>query len=498
LRARHRLAVARLWYEGSSFNPVPRRLADFAGREWVKGASAASHYAGTATEMGAVVDFADAHPDWDVAFLRCTSAIPGGPVAQADLDKIIDEIVCDVVAGGDWDALYLSLHGALIGTEDLSPDLTLLRRVRTAIDPKVPLAASFDMHACLNPEVGDLVDVLTGYRSYPHVDMHETACRALTLLKRRVLGEIDSRVTLLPVPMLPPSHEMRTDAGPMAEMVDLAAKAEHRPGIHAATVFGGFAYADTPDAHATICLCHDRSVDVGSVAQTLAGEFLARHAAFLPDLPGPEQGLERARRHLAEGARWPVAVVDPADNPLSGGLGDTTGLFRALLASTCDLPTVFAFFHDPEVVDRAHAAGAGAELHVDIGGRIAPAFGAPVRFSAVVERLTDGRFRNSGPMERGVEVNLGRTAVLRRDNLRVVVSETCESANDPAWCVLHGIELADTALFCVKAKNHFRAAFGPLCGAVVTVDSPGPAPADLQSLPYRHVPAHYLTPRKEP
>ena len=58
------------------------------------------------------------------------------------------------------------------------------------------------------------------------------------------------------------------------------------------------------------------------------------------------------------------------------------------------------------------------------------------------------------------------------------------------------IDLSEVALFCVKAKNHFRAAFGPLCGAMVTIDAPGPAPADLRRLTYRHVPAEYLTPRR--
>jgi microcystin degradation protein MlrC len=38
----------------------------------------------------------------------------------------------------------------------------------------------------------------------------------------------------------------------------------------------------------------------------------------------------------------------------------------------------------------------------------------------------------------------------------------------------------------VKAKNHFRAAFAPLCAAIVEVDTPGPAGIDLASMPYRH------------
>jgi microcystin degradation protein MlrC len=489
-----RLAVARLWYEGSSFNPVLTRLQQFRAREWVKGGEAAASFAGTATEMGAVDDFARAHPDWQVVYLRCTSAPPGGPVAQHDLDDICDEIVHDL-ATGSWDAVYLSLHGALLGSRDLNPDTTLLRRIRAAVGPDVPVAASFDMHACLNPEIAGLLQVMTGYRTYPHVDMYETAERALALLERVVAGQIAPRMTLKAVPMLPNSHCMCTDAGPMAELVALARAEEAAHGLHDISVFGGFSYADTPFAQACISLCHEAGQDCTALAERLAGEARARHSAFLPDLPDAREGLDRAVALLREGARWPVAVLEPADNPLSGGIGDTTGLFRALLEAAADLPAVFCFFHDPELVARAREAGEGATISVRLGGRVAPEYGAPVAFEGRVARLTDGRLINRGPMERGRQVDLGHTAVLERGPLKVVIAETCQSANDPAWCDLHGIDLSRTALFCVKAKNHFRAGFAPSCGAIIDVDTPGPAPADLRRLPFVHVPRTHLIPR---
>ncbi|MCC5970094.1 MAG: M81 family metallopeptidase [Pararhodobacter sp.] len=488
-----RLAVARLWYEANSFNPLAQRLSAFEAREWVKGAPATALYAGTATEMGAVVAFAQQNPGWQIEYLRCTSAPPGGPVEQADLDRIIAEIV-EGVSAGPWDAVYLSLHGALIGTADLSPDHTLLARVRAEIGPDVPLAASFDMHACLNPAIAPLLNVMTIYRTYPHVDMFETAERALTLLRRTVEGSARPAVTLHPVPMLPPSHNMRTDHGPMAELLELA-QHENAPGLHHIDLAGGFAFADTPHAHACIALCHEAGVDAVTTADRLAAAALARHGAFIPGLPGPDEGLDQAFAELAAGTRWPVAVIDAADNPMSGGIGDTTAVLHALIARQSDLPVVFAFFHDPALVDRAHELGEGSAISAQLGGCIAPVFGAPVQFHGTITRLTDGRFRNTGPMERGMPVNLGRTAVLQSGALQIVISETCQSANDPGWCDLHGIDLSQTALFCVKAKNHFRASFAPLCGALITIDAPGAAPANQGLLRYRHVPAHYLTPQ---
>ena len=492
MRHRTRLAIARLWHESNSFNPVPVRLAQFRAREWIKGTQEAEDYAATATEMGAVLAFLQARPDWDGHFLRCTSAPPGGHVAQADLDTIIDEIVADLEAQ-PWDAVYLSLHGAVLGADDISPDTTLLRRVRAAVGPDVPVAVSFDMHACLNPEIADDIDILTGYRTYPHIDMDRAAGRALALLERTVAGDIRPMVSLRPVPMLPLSHRMRTDDGPMAELVALADAEARAPEMHEATLFGGFAYADSPHAHATVSLCHERGAGAaGPAIARLCEAMLERRAAFHAELPDAGSGLAQALQRLEGGARWPVAVVEPADNPLSGGLGDTTGLFRALVERGIDLPAVFCFFHDPELVDRLHALGTGAHVSVRLGGRVAPEFGPPVPFEGRITRLTDGRFANSGPMERGMPVDLGRTAVMQNGALKVVISESCQSANDPGWCDLHGIDLAQTALFCVKAKNHFRAAFGALCGAIIEVETPGPAPTDLTRLPFTRVPPEYL------
>jgi len=177
---------------------------------------------------------------------------------------------------------------------------------------------------------------------------------------------------------------------------------------------------------------------------------------------------------------------------MSGGIGDTPGLLRALLEARPAVPAVFAFLWDPPLVARAHEAGAGAELAVRLGGRVTDAFGPPVDEIARVARLTDGNFRNSGPMETNLPVALGRTAVLDIRGIKAIVTETCQSPNDPGYFALHGIDLAATRLLCVKAKNHFRAAFGPLCSAIVEVDAPGPASPDLSRYHFRHLPTDLM------
>ena len=470
----NRIAIARLWHEGNSFTPVPTRLADFRQKEWTQGAEAIGFYKGSRTELGAAVDFFEGNRALTPVFLRCAAAGPGGPVDEEDLQRIVGAIVEGVVMANP-DALYLSLHGALIGTETLKADLALLRAARRAMGQR-RIAASFDLHANLDPEIADLVDVMVGYKTHPHVDMYETGAKALSLLTAP-----SSYVSIAKVGKVLPSFKMRTDGGPMAEIESLAARrAAQTAGVHDVTPFGGFAYGDSPCAGASVSVCADDKAKAAALAQEIAAEMLRRAPQFAVQLVKPEQAFaELANRKPRAGKA--AALLEPSDNPLSGGVADTTGLLRALLEHGQHYRSVFAFFCDPEIVAQAHER---ETLAVGLGGRH---WGPPVALEVKVERVTDGRFRNAGPMEKGLEVNLGRTAVLRAGNVRIIVTESCQAPNDMEYFRLHGIDLAEVDLVCAKAKNHFRAAFGALFDPIIEVDTPGPAAADLGSLPFRHV-----------
>ena len=480
---RRRLAVARFWFEGNAFSPLPTTLASFQAREWTSGRAALDAARGTESELAAVAEFDESHPDWDVTVLRCCSANPGGPIDAAAFAALRDEIV-GALAGRHWHAVYLALHGAAIARGELAADLALVRAV--AAVAACPIGASFDLHANLDPAIAAHLAAASGYRTYPHVDMKATAARVLDQLRRVVAGETDPRVVIHPLRLLLPSFNMRTAAGPMADVL-AAARSLERGGVVDVSVFGGFPYADTPATGASVLAIADgdaAEAAAAAAAEAVAALLRSRAAEFAPSLVGADEGLRRA---LAVPAGL-VAVTDPADNPLSGGAADTPGLFRAVLAAAPRVPCVFAYFADEEVVAAAHEAGTQAKLKVTLGGKRSAAFGAGVAVEARVVRLGHARFVNEGPMERGLAVDLGPSAVLDVEGVRVIVTSRIGAANDPAFFAAHGIELSAVRLLCVKAKNHFRAAFETLCTEIIDVDCPGPASADLRSLPFRHAP----------
>jgi len=497
---RKRLAVARLWFEGNAFGPVPAGMTQFEQYEWQSGPAVLPAMRGTATELGAVARFADTRPDWDVTVLRCAAALPAGPIDDAVMQRYMRDVQEGLQAGmaqGGWDAVYLSLHGAAITATCETPELEVARMVRRLL-PDVPLGASFDLHGNMPPAWAEVLDIASVYRTHPHVDMDETAERVLEGLLRMADDGLRTRRVLLNEGIVLPSINMRTaPGGPMHALEQAARDATVGPVLDV-SVFGGFPYADTAATGAAVFVVSDAAGDPdGQAARAAAEQVMAairqRAEDFRMRLPSPAAALASA---LASAKPGLIAVTDSGDNPLSGGGGDTPGLFRAVMDARPQVATLFASFADPATVQAARQAGVGQQIEATLGGRNGPQFGAGVPVRATVERLTDGVFLNSGPMQTGVERRCGPSAVLRIQglpSLRVIVTERVVAADDPAFYALHGIDPATLRLLCVKAKNHFRAAFAQRCAEIIDCDAPGPACLDLSRLPFknRHIPVGY-------
>ncbi|XRC90929.1 M81 family metallopeptidase [Ottowia sp. VDI28] len=361
---------------------MPCTQQDFDRREWRAGADALVAARDTATELGAVERFARIRADWDVVALRCASALPGGPIEEAVFSRFYNEVMAGLAQGGPWDAVYLSLHGASITDARQTPELDLLEAVRRLL-PGIPLGASFDLHANLPPGIGPLLDMASGYKTYPHIDMAQTAQRVLDGLVAIVEQGRRTRVSVTKPGAMLPSFNMRTAEGPMRELQALAA-AQIGPGVVEALVFGGFPYSDTADTGSSVVIVSDLDTDPEAEAANAAGERLeeavrALAPRFAVRLPGAAEGLHQGLEVLAAKGGL-VAVTDPGDNPLSGGACDTPGMLAALLQTGTNVPCLFASFADAEVVHTLSEAGQGGVRTVTLGGNSRLISGHPCRW----------------------------------------------------------------------------------------------------------------------
>src|SRR6201988_3436000 len=216
-----RLLIAMMKHETNTFSPVPTPLARFGnGPGPVYGEAAIRAYRGTGTGLGAYLDLAERERA-EIVMPIAAGAPPSRPVEDAAYAHITDTI-CEAAARGRFDGIMLDLHGAMV-TENLEDgEGQFLKRLR-AIDPKTPIAVSLDMHANLYDEIIANATVITGYRTYPHIDTYETARLAGEILLRAMRGELGPVQAWGNVPMLPHVMRQGTDDLPNRELQERCA-----------------------------------------------------------------------------------------------------------------------------------------------------------------------------------------------------------------------------------------------------------------------------------
>lgn len=414
--------------------------------------------------------------------LSWCSAQPSGPVTRDAYERIASMLLADLRACGSLDAVYLDLHGAMVAEHALDGDGELLRRVRALVGSDVLVVASLDFHANVSAQMLSEADILTNYRSYPHVDMADTGARAAALLARTARSDgarrRATRRAHVPLDFLIPLVWQSTLAEPMRGlMARLPAGLEFAP---------GFALADVPEAGPCVYGYGDASV--ADEASAFAAEVAAAEPAFAGRLWSIGAAVARAQARAAGGSeRDPLILADVQDNPGAGGNADTTSLVKALAEAR--VPGVVAgVLCDSAAAAAAHAAGTGAHVALRVGAGSQFPGESPIEDEFVVEALADGRFTGTGPFYHGARMALGPMACLRmRSGLRLVIASRKQQAADQAMFRHVGVEPASAAVLVLKSSVHFRADFGPLAREVLIVAAPGPSPADISGLPYRRL-----------
>lgn len=471
-----RVAVAGFQHETNTFAPLPTTWELFEIRgawpELTRGEAIRERFRGLNIPLSGFM----AECRHEIVPILWAGAEPGGYVETVAFDRITDEIV-DGSRAAAPDAVYLDLHGAMATEEHDDAEAEILRRLRDALGPDLPIAASLDLHGNLSRQFFDLASVATVYRSYPHVDMAETGARAARLLDAALAGPVKKAFRrgeyLIPITAqatgFSPSRELYAALpGRDALSVDLAL---------------GFPPADIPELGPAI-FAYAETQD----AAERAADETARHLASVEDdFDDRLLTAEAAVAHAASARSGPAVIADVQDNPGAGGTGDTTGLLRALLAERVP-DAVLSMLHDPAIAAAAHAAGEGAEMIVRLGG-LFRRYSEPIETRVVVEALSDGRFRFTGPMFGGSDADLGPVCRLRLVGTGVTVvvgSRRAQNADQEMFRVV-GIEPREHAIVCVKSAVHFMADYQDMASEIIFATADGANPCDLAAIPYRRL-----------
>jgi microcystin degradation protein MlrC len=455
-----RVVIGSILHESNTFSPIPTDLGGFRPRY------GDALFEAPAAALRGIIDRLQAAGAELIPTLSA-HALPGGVVVRSAYERMKAALLEGIGGAGTVDGVCLWLHGAMVvqGLGDGESDL--LRSVRAAVGPGVPVIVALDMHGNITAGAVEAADGMVGYRTAPHVDVLETGERAAELLLRTLQEGARPRMGFAKLPILMPGEMAQTTYEPMLTLMRLLAETDARPGVLSSSLFKAHSWQDVYDQGSSVVVVSDGDTALAQrEANRLAEIFWARRGDF--NFGMEAYLMDEAIAVALAAPEKPVLLSDSGDNVTAGGMTDIPLIVERLLAQGARDAAVAAIC-DPAAVAACAAAGEGGRVAISIGGKLDTQHGQPLAVEGQVQRLGD--------------VDVGPTAVLRVEGVDVVLTSERVAVTSPESLLRLGVNLFETKIVVVKL-GYVPAGIAPRC---ILMISPGCTNCDLTQLAYTEV-----------
>ena len=449
-----RIAFGGIGIESSTYSRIRARLQDF------------SVLSGTALTDSERFAFLKKYP---VPFLPTTvaAATPGGPVERATYDTIKAQFLDGLKALLPLDGLFLPMHGAMFvdGMQDAEGDW--MQAARAVVGPNCLLSASYDLHGNVSQRVIDNIDMLSAFRTAPHIDREETMQRACAMLLHCLDQKIRPTLVWAPIPVLMPGERSSTTWQPGERLWAQLPTLNAEPGILDVSLLVGYVWADEPRSTACSVVTGTAVATEKKIALSLAQQYwdARKEFQFGTETCTIDQCIERAMKAKTQ----PAILADSGDNPTGGGTSDRAEVLQELLRFKAQ-NVVFAGITDKPAADECYAAGVGATLPLSIGATLDPLGSKPVKANAKVVFLVPV----TDPMD--------REAVVQIEGVTLVLSAKRRPYHDIADFKRLHLELKSFKIIVVKS-GYLSPDLAPIANPSLMALSDGSINQDIIHLP---------------
>lgn len=374
-----RIAIAGMSTESSTFAPHRTGLDDF----WIK----------RGDELAERYPYLANWPSVEFLPLLQASAMPGGQVLPEVYDQIEAEIlslVSKALEGGPLDGFHFDIHGAMCVDGRLDAEAVLVSKIRELVGPDCLISASLDLHGQVSHALISHCDLLTAYRTAPHIDYLETRERAMRNLVHCLEYEIRPLRAWVRVPVLLPGEKTSTRVEPAASIYQSLETSEALPEVIDASLLVGYAWADEPRSAATVIVSGVDADVVAAEASRLAKAWWEARDGFEFCAPSGQADWAISQALNAPDSERPFFISDSGDNPTAGGSNDQGYLLGEFLAhpqlASGERKAIWASCIAPQAVASCVAAGVGATVTVSVGGLYGGS--APVTMTGEVTALS--------------------------------------------------------------------------------------------------------------
>lgn len=357
-------------------------------------------------------------------------AVPGGRMVRADFEQILNELLIRIPEE-NVDGVWLFLHGAMDVTGVGSGDLAISKAVRQKVGPNVPIAVVFDLHADVDPDIADYVNIVTGFRTAPHTDIPRTQIHAAQLLLKCIDEAYLPKPQIVKVPIIAEGDSMTTDIYPGDALIEKLWDMEEKNDILCMNLFLGNPWVDAVCAGGAVVAIPTPGKEnlAGRLAKELAQKFWDVRSEF--HFRAPHAGVDEGIAWAQAQEEGPVFLTDTGDNISGGGSGDNGLMLKALLSKGVQNVLV-AGITDPEVVETCKQLQYGDTFRCVLGGKLDPASVA-VPVTAVYKKTAMIASWPGLPVEAVVLGVAGIDVIVFRERTNLVHIDSFKALNlDPA------------------------------------------------------------------
>lgn len=484
-----RIGVIGLLHESNTFIQEPTTLRRFEENTLLCGESIRAAFASSFHEIGGFFQGAE-QAGIEVAPIFVARAMPYGTITADTFETLCERMMKALADAGRLDGLLVAPHGATVSAAFPDADGEWLTRVRKAVGPSMPIVGTLDPHANLSPTMVAACNALIAYRTNPHLDQQARGIEAATLLARTLRGEVRPVMAASYPPVAINIERQCTSEVPGELLIAEADRWLSTPGVLTNSVLLGFPYADVAEMGSAFITVTDGDLELAKRGSAAMAAWLWNHRGeFAGEFVTIEQAVTEAVRGAGAGAgtgAGPFCLLDMGDNVGGGSPGDGTLLAHALMAH----PHVRSFvcLYDPDAVQQATLAGVGATIALEVGGKVDPLHGPPLRAEFTVQRLAEGKFEEPQPRHGGyVQCDQGPTAVLTtKSGMTVMLTSLRMPPFSLRQLTAFGVEPTDYQVLVAKGVNAPIAAYAPVCPRRIRVNTPGVTVADMRQLEFHH------------
>ncbi len=482
-----RIAVAGFMHESNTFNPIKADRKAFEAQNLTFGPALLGEWRPAHHEMGGFIEGVAAQGN-ELLPLVMAWATPSGPVADAVVDEITGHLI-DEIKRHKPDGLLLGLHGAMVTESQPDGDGEVLTRLRQGLGPDLPIVVTLDLHGNISERVVGHSTAAIAYRTCPHVDQRARGLQAADLLYRTLKKEVRPVQALAKPPLIVNIMVHDTSEEPLRSFMAECRTVEKKPGILAVSLLPGFAYADVPQMGPAVIVVADGHADAHAdllartEADRLGNKLWEAREKLAARLPDPAAAVALALK----ADKLPVVLVDTGDNVGGGSAGDGTVLLAEMLRQQATGGVVCLYA--PDEVQQCLKVGPGKEVRLQVGGKVDRAHGDPMTMTGTVRLLHDGTYLEPEVRHGGKRINhMGLTALveLPGQNLLVLNSQRHPPFSLGQLTCL-GIEPKRQRLLVVKAAIAYKAAYKPIAGTIIAVDTPGLTAVNPHRFSYRNI-----------